>query len=273
MKHNATAVAAFGALLACGETIAPALSFDAPRLRAGVAVIERVASARLLGSLNAVSRSVTVVGSAPHGAAMAWSPGLKQSVRRLTTSAVAAGTALIPVMRASVFGTTFVYDPSVRQYVPDAARRDAPSNGVRFILYDVDPNESPLAGPEIGYADLTDERRSSASVAGVRLEATIAGVSRLAYSFDLTGSLDGARFDVFGFMSDGADRLEFAINTSQQLFGRGGAATLDATLYVPQEDFEVKAKLSGTGGAESGDGHVDLTIRSRVDEVRLAARS
>ncbi|MGH7713220.1 MAG: hypothetical protein ACREOG_18160, partial [Gemmatimonadaceae bacterium] len=180
---------------------------------------------------------------------------------------------LIPVMRSSVLGKTFVWDPSVRKYVPDPGRSGAPSNGVRFILYDVDPNENPLAGQEIGYADLTDERRSSSSVAGIRLEVVTGGATRLAYSFDLTGSVESAQFDVFGYLTDGSDRLDFSIKTSQQLFGRGGKATLEARLYIVQEDFEVTAKVMGTAGEEYGDGEVDLTIRSKLDEIVLDAET
>jgi hypothetical protein len=113
----------------------------------------------------------------------------------------------------------------------------------------------------------------SGTTAGLRLEVVIGGVTRLAYSFDITGSLPSAQFSVAGYITDGADRLEFSIKTSQQLFGRGGPATLEANLYVPQEDFEVRAKVSGTAGDEHGDGSVDLTIRSRYDDIIVEAET
>ncbi|MGQ0642873.1 MAG: hypothetical protein ACT4P6_19175 [Gemmatimonadaceae bacterium] len=259
---------------ACSEGVGPNdRSFDAQNVKAGLAVIERVASAKVLASLHAVSRSVSDVGAATPLSSTSWSPALEQVVLKLSTSAAQAGTALIPVMRSSVLGKTFVWDPSVRKYVPDPARTGAPANGVRFILYDVDPNENPLAGAEIGYADLTDERRSAAATAGVRLEVVTGGVTRLAYSFDLTGSLEKAQFDVFGYITDGSDRLDFSIKTSQQLFGRGGKATLDAKLFVAQEDVEVTAKIAGIAGEENGDGEIDLTIRSKLDEIVVDAET
>ena len=130
-----------------------------------------------------------------------------------------------------------------------------------------------FSGAEIGYADLTDERRSSGSSAGIRLEVVIGGETRLAYSFDLTGSVDRAQFDVFGYIRDGGDRLDFSIKTSQQLFARGGKATLEAKLFVAQEDLEVTAKVSGTAGEENGDSTVDLTIRSKLDEIVVDAET
>lgn len=146
---------------------------------------------------------------------------------------------------------------------------------MRFILYDVDPNEDPLAGKEIGYADLTDERRTSSTTAGVQLRVVTGGVTRLQYSFDITGSLQSAQIDVAGYITDGSDRLDFTIKTTQQLFARGGPATLEARLYVPQEDFEVRAKVSGIAGEEGGggDGSVDLTIRSRYDDIIVEAET
>lgn len=274
LDRSIIALSALAALAACSDGTGPnERRFDAQQMREGVRAVEGAASSRALGSLQAVARSVGVVGASAASQKMGWSDGLETAARKLTTAAIDAGTALIPVMRASVLGTTFVYDPSVRKYVPDPARSGAPSNGVRFILYDVDPNENPLVGNEIGYADLTDERRSSASSAGIRLEAVIGGVTKLAYSFDLSGSVQAAQFDVFGYIADGGDRLDFSIKTSQQLFGRGGKATLEAKLYVAQEDFEVTAKAEGVAGEESGDGKVDLTIRSKLDEVAVDAET
>lgn len=267
-------LAGLTAAAACSDGTGPNdARFDARRVQAGVSAIERAAASRVLGSLQAVGRSVGDVGASAAPGSVSWSPGLESAVRKLSTAAVDAGTALIPVMRPSVLGKTFVYDPSVRKYVPDPGRTGAPSNGVRFILYDVDPNENPLAGQEIGHADLTDERRSSAATAGIRLEVVTGGVTRLAYSFDLTGSLQSAQFDVFGYITDGSDRIDFSIKTSQQLFGRAGRATLEAKLTVAQEDFEVTAKVAGTAGEANGDGEVDLTIRSKLDEIIVDAET
>ena len=270
-------IIALGALItltACGDGTGPnERRFDAKNVRAGVSAIEGITSSKALASMQAVARSMGVAGTSSIAQKIGSGSGLDVVTHKLTTAAVDAGTALIPVMRSSVLGTTFVYDPSVRKYVPDPARSGAPSNGVRFILYEVDPNEDPLTIKEIGYADLTDERRSSSSSAGVRLEAVVGGVTKLAYSFDLTGSVQAAQFDVFGYIADGGDRLDFSIKTSQQLFGRGGKATLEAKLVVSQEDFEVTANAEGVAGEDNADGKIDLTIRSKLDEIAVNAET
>lgn len=274
LNRSILAVIPLAVLAACSDGTGPNEShFDARRIRAGVSAVEGAAASRALHSLQAVTGSVGIVGQTVVSQKIGTGDRLGAATRKIATAAIGAGTALIPVMRSNVLGKTFVYDPSVRKYVPDPARTDAPSNGVRFILYDVDPNENPLPSNEIGYADLTDERRSSANSAGIRLEAVIGGVTKLAYSFDLSGSVQTAQFHVFGYIADGGDKLDFSINTTQQLFGRGGKATLEAKLYVAQDDFEVTANAAGIAGEENGDGKVDLTIRSKLDEVAVAAET
>lgn len=112
------ALALLGIAAACAEGTGPNVgNIDAQRVKQGIAVVERVAASKLLGSLHAVGRAANDVGAAQ--SAMGWSPGLENAVRKLSTAAVSSGTALIPVMRSSVLGTTFIYDPAARKYVPD----------------------------------------------------------------------------------------------------------------------------------------------------------
>lgn len=264
-----------GLLAGCSDSTATRPGrFDAPRVDAGIAAVQRVAASPILGSLQVVGRFAGGVGApAATVGAGRWDSGLGNAARRLATATTDAGAALIPVMRPSVLGKTFVYDAGSRTYVPDAARAGAPPNGVRFILYETAANGDPIPTREVGFADLTDERRSSPTTAGVRLVVVSGGVTYLSYSFDLTGSVDAAKFDVQGFLSDGTERIEFSIGTSQQLFGQGGTATLDATLTVPEHDVVITAKAVGTAGESNGDGQIDLTIRSGSDAIVVAAQT
>jgi len=247
--------------------------FNAARVEAGVAAVERAAASPVLGSLQAVARVTGDVSASRRTVGGAqWDSAVSDAVRRIAAVTTDAGAALIPVMRPSVLGRTFVYDPATRTYVPDGARTGAPPNGVRFVLYET-ANGDPIPGREVGYADLTDERRSSATAAGIRLVVVSRGVTHLDYSFDLAGSLDAATFEVRGFLSDGTERIDFTVTTAHQLFGRGGAATLDATLAVPRHGFTVTAKAEGVAGESNGDGEIDLTIASGADRIEVEART
>lgn len=248
--------------------------FNAARVEAGVAAVERAAASPVLGSLQAVARVVGDVNASRMTVGGAeWDSAVSDAVRRIAAVTTDAGAALIPVMRPSVLGRTFVYDPATRTYVPDGARTGAPPNGVRFVLYETAANDDPIPGREVGYADLTDERRSAATTAGIRLVVVSRGVTHLDYSFDLAGSLDAATFEVRGFLSDGTERIDFTVTTAHQLFGRGGAATVDATLAVPRHDFTVTAKAEGMAGESNGDGEIDLTIASGADRIEVEAQT
>ena len=274
--RGASVLALMGAsAVACSDsTAARAGRFNATRVEAGVVAVERAAASPVLRSLAVVTRDAAGIGATRAAAGTAqWGSGLEDAVRRFAATTTDAAAALIPVMHASVLGKTFVYDPATRTYVPDASRTGAPPNGVRFILYETTATGDPIPASEIGYADLTDEQRASASTAGIRLIVVSGGVTLLSYSFDLTGSLEAATFDVRGFLSDGTERLEFSIRTSQQLFGQGGTATLDATLTVPQHDFVVTAKVQGAAGESNGDGQIELTIQSDADEIAVEAQT
>jgi hypothetical protein len=273
---NARVVASMGLgiLAACSDSNGPQVGeFNTARVEAGISTVQRVAAAPVLGSLTVTGRvaggfaSTSLVGDASD-----WT-GLETAVQRVASATAGAGAALIPVMQSSVLGKTFVYDASTRKYVPDASRTGAPTNGVRFVLYETGGTGEPVSGREIGYAELTDERRTSPTTAGVRLVVVSGGITHLDYAFDLTGSLDAASFVVQGFLSDGTDRVNFSIRTSSQMFGRGGDASVDATLTVPRHDFTVTAKARGLAGESNGDGTIDLTVRSGGDEIVVEAQT
>jgi hypothetical protein len=267
---RALAFVGLTSLAACSDSNAPEPgTFNPARVEAGAAAVERAAASPVLGSLQAVARVAGDVSAAP---TTGTSSGLENAVQRLS-AATNAGAALVPIMRESVLGKTFTYNATSRTYAPEASRTGAPSNGVRFVLYETASNGDPIPGREIGYADLTDERRASPSTAGIRLVVVTAGITRLDYSFDLSGSLQLAAFEVRGFLSDGTERVDFTISTNSQLFGRGGTATFDATLSVPSHDFVVKAKAEGIAGETNGDGKIDLTIQSGADELIVEAET
>lgn len=264
------ALALLAMLGACQDSTAPATgAFNANRVVAGVAAVEKVAASTALGSLQQVTR---FGGDAALNAARlapdAWSPGLAGAVSRISGSAVDAGTFLIPVMRASALGKVFTYDATLKRYVA-STRTGAPANGVRFVLYEEGANSEPIPAREIGYADLTDEKRATAGVAGIKLVVVIDGVTRLSYAFDVSVPGGAPNFSVQGFVVDGEDRLNFTINASSALLG-GGAATVKATLEAPRQGFEVQATLKGTPN-DRRNGDIDLVITSASDELVVDA--
>lgn len=248
-------------------------AFDAARVEAGIRAVDRVASAPVLQAFKGLDRHVGGVASVPGGAAAAAGAArFIGAVRAVAGLVVPTGAALVPVIRTSVLGSTYVYDPAGDRYVADPARGGAPANGVRFILYETDPaTGKPSRAREVGHADLRDTRASAENALGLSLEVVAGGVTHLQYAFDLSGSIGSATFLVRGTMTDGTDRVDFDITATGQLFGRGGPATVEGRIAVPGHDFEVTTRLVGTAGESGGDGRLDLTVRSGADRIEVRA--
>jgi hypothetical protein len=274
LRGIAGLVVALG-LGACGDESGPANDgqFDAARIQQNLATMERVAGTPAVASFKMLGQLMGSLNSAP---AITGTPVAGTSAERLTSLirriaglvGPGSGAQLVPVIRSSVLGTTFAYDPAVGQYVADPARTGAPANGVRFVLYDIDPvTHRPDVGAEIGYAVLTDENASSESQLGLRFRVIAHEITYLDYSFVLSGTVVSPTLAVNGFLSDGTDRLEFELTITGPLIGNGGPVRLDAQLEIPTKDFRVTATVEGTAGESSGDGQVHLTVNSGADEI------
>lgn len=117
-----------------------------------------------------------------------------------------------PIFPSNFLGKSFEWDESLERYAI-TERAGAPANGIRFVLYAVDPFTDRPATPlvEVGFLDLTDEGGAAATRLGVLAET--GGVVRLDYavsaSYALLGSSIQATATGEGFLSDGTRRLDF----------------------------------------------------------------
>ncbi|HEY6156343.1 MAG TPA: hypothetical protein VIV88_02770 [Gemmatimonadales bacterium] len=141
--------------------------------------------------------------------------------RRLQAFRLAAGT-LGSGISASVIppqflGQTFVWDDATHQYVVGA---DAgPTNGVRIILYALDPLTGTVAEPAnaVGFVDLLDESTTSPAVNKLHVivqGGTPASPGVTYADYTVSGSVTGNPATAFnasaiGFVSDGTHSLAF----------------------------------------------------------------
>lgn len=134
--------------------------------------------------------------------------------QRLRTQASLKMASAIP---AELLGETFEYDPETGEYAP-GNRTGAPNNGVRFVLYAIDPLQGTPVVPlvEVGRADLTRTGSSTSAVARVQVVSG-AAVTVLDYQASVEGSATSPRIEVEGFARNGDDRLDFELATSFSL--------------------------------------------------------
>ena len=175
------------------------------------------------------------------------------------------------VLRADVLGMVFVYDPVSRRYVPAPAREGAPANGVRFILYALNPvTREPLPDVEVGHADLLDLGAAHPAVISLRLLVVSGGVTYLDYRVTLAGTEQMGALSAAGAVTDGTTRLDFRIEARGSTGAGGRVAEVAFEFHAPSRDFAVAGNVSNDSDP-GGDSHrVALVIHSGGTTIRYA---
>ncbi len=192
--------------------------------------------------------------------------------RRLTAPATSPVASRAPIISDLHRGKTFVYEPATDDYVVDPDRTGAPATGVRFIIYAVDGTGTPIAGEEIGYADLIDEGDNSARDIVLRLTVVENGTTVLDYRTSVDTNADRGTLTVDGFLRGDGNRLDFSIEATGS--ESGGRSTLDVSfeMRVDARDFRITGSVRGIEEGSEGEGDIEVTVRHRDQSLRVDVR-
>lgn len=273
------------AIAACGDVGPAGLTqqgFDAPALNANLQALDHVLQGGLWESFRALGPQFTAGGSvAALGAALAEATTPEASVDaaraaalRLARGLLAAGKSptLVPRLPLEIRGTTFVLDPATLQYVPDPERAGAPANGVRFILYAVNPvTHGPVLDLEVGYADLTDEGDSLPDRIALRLRVVSGGVAYLDYMVTAGGSETVGSLTAAGFTTDGIRRIEFRVGVSAADDGDAAAVQVQFEIAMPDRAFHATATVRNVDAASGAFGEVALEVMLGETQIIFTA--
>ena len=143
-------------------------------------------------------------------------------------SAAAPSFAVLP---AEALGAVYEWDPGTQRYVKGAG--SGPVNGVRFVLYAVNPLTRLPTEPlnPVGYADFLDESTGSTN----HLRVVVVGNDDVTYANYLvsgTSSTTSASASASGFITNGTRRLDF----TAQLAADNSEITLDYALDLSEPD-------------------------------------
>jgi hypothetical protein len=178
----------------------------------------------------------------------------------------------VPLISEGARGKTFIYSAAADQYVVDPARTGAPNNGVRFILYAVDPaTGKPNPARETGRADLIDLGNTGNDHVQLRLVAVSDGRTFLDYSLVVDPRDGGGSIGVEGFLADAENRLDFDIDVDGRTENGRGRVDVDFHLAIEGRDFRVDGSVRGAEGEDSNEGDLDLVARHRDESVRVTA--
>lgn len=281
LSRGAVAIAALG-LVACDSNMPT--TFDPAATAADVNAMNGVFEAPISQSFAFASASMDDA----TGSAAAASVGLVRSgmspraqdgaryVARLRsllapepTVAFSASSAGIP---PEAQGKTFVYSTTEGRYVV-SAEPGAPSDGVRFVLYAVDPVTQAIVEPlnEIGYADITENEGNSSYEA--RVIVVSGSTTYLDYEVNMSATSSGGEIDVQGFVSDGSERANFNVETRidiTDLFA--GESSLNYSIDVPSRSLSFDADMTVAVNGDTGNTDVtlELTFNGPNGRVDLA---
>ncbi len=171
-------------------------------------------------------------------------------LQRQRRTGFSASVAAVP---AEVAGKTFVYDPGTGGYV-QSDRTGAPGNGVRFIIYAVNPVTWAPAEPltETGHVDLID--LSAGSTQAARVLVVSGGITYVDYTASATTTETSGRVSVIGVVTDGTIQANINLRST---FSFTEGLTLTYSLDLPQRDVSIDLTMNES---ESGTTVVNLTM-------------
>ncbi|HET6836976.1 MAG TPA: hypothetical protein VFH24_02975 [Gemmatimonadales bacterium] len=182
-----------------------------------------------------------------------------------TSSSTHPGQALAAVP-PEVAGKTFIYDPVTGSYAA-STRTGAPSNGVRFILYAVDPVSYMPVEPltETGHVDLTD--LSAGSTQAARVVVVSGGTTYIDYTVSASSTATTGRVSVNGMVTDGA--IQATVNLLSTVTYTGGL-TLTYALDVPQRDVSIDLTITASNISQpTGTIMINLLMRGPNGTVAM----
>ncbi len=290
-----SAVAALAiAAAACTEGTAPTLS-NPQQLDSDLQAVDAVFQSPVFLSFSAVSESLGTAAAslAPAGALLRAtrpaappapgqpytdSPRRVQALRYLTTAmSPAATTGVIP---DTLWGKTYGWDPATHHYVEDPGQFDANRQGVRFILYAVNPItkqiiENPLI--PVGYVDLLDESSGSTNQLHVIVVGTISNPSVTYADYTISATVTGdppTAFDASanGFVSDGPHTLTFNASfaiTNANTDNPDASLSVDLTLNNPAFSVHLVESIT-TPDANNATLSMNLSVTHGGETVALS---
>lgn len=165
-------------------------------------------------------------------------------------------------------GTTYEWNEATDQYEA-TARTGAPSNGIRFILYAVNPANGQIVEPvtEVGNVDVIDQ--SSATTDAVRFLVVSGGTTYFDYGVQFTETATGGTVGVDGFVSNGTTRVNHDITITASS-ANNGTLNGDFELDVPARGFSLDYTLDAVNAdTQNPTLTYDLTARGENGRIGL----
>lgn len=265
LRKFGSGVLILAAAAACGDSTGPE-DFDPvetqQKAELVLAAFENPAFVSLAALQNLSFGGPLLSATVPMAPSELTTPALGSRLRAFLGALPSFGTASsLAIFPADLLGATFVWNQGQGGYAEDPNATGAPSNGVRVLLYTVNPITRQPVMPldPRGYLDITDE--STAAVDALHLVAVWEDVTHLDYVASATTSAaaESVTLSADGYVSNGSDQVDFALSFT----GTESSATVD---YQITHD---EATISLTGSISAAGGDVTLSVSDGENTVAL----
>ncbi len=253
--------------------------FNPTSSAADLQVVEDAFDTPVFASLGSMSGNFSRIQGAPALASVLSDAGwdlvtageswqLKAAGERVTAALYSAAAAEVVLIPDGFRGRTYDYHPEEGYYY-DEARTGAPANGMRFILYEVNPVTHEPGATEIGYVDLLDE---STDLAGVARIVVVSGDTQfINYTVSAAALVGSITFAVDGFVSDGTDIVNVNLTTSFASTFATQTVNFTYRIDIPSRDFTMSATMvmEFSGETEQGTVTVDVQFQQSSHSVQI----
>lgn len=266
----ATAIALGG----CGDAAAPG-DFDPVRANeAALEVLGPFDGNPAIEAMGLLTTAMPDFGSAPAALAMPAMPApdglaIPENFRLLTKVApFLSPTQPAVLFPADLLGKTLVYNATTGKYEVAPDSTGAPANGIRIILYAVDPIFHQPVEPltQVGRLELTDEGTPAADRLGAI--AVVNGITYLEYLASAVVTTTSLTFTAEGYLSDGTTRVDFSLShTWSQVDGFHLSYVID----VPSRD--VGLTVAANLDPQSETATFELTVHDGGSSVVMSVQA
>jgi hypothetical protein len=277
LRSFAALVASAALVAACGEGETLPTTIDPVEMEADIAALEAGFSApatdAFAGVGYAIDNAILAAGGATAQSALLRMPAemviegpaapavrFRDHLLKVSTDDIAHA---IPL---SALGKTFVYNLTTEQYEVSGLT-GAPANGVRFLLYALEPGTGIVASPlvQVGWVDITRTGTTTSLTGRIEVYA-VGGTKVMDYSATVTNPNTAPTFSVTGFAGTGVNRVDFQLTTGISLLSGSVTVTWQTDVAFRNARSRVQLAISGD---ENPTTTIGALLRAGVRKVEI----
>ena len=269
---------------ACSENLGPGTITNPTTTEAALASVDSAFAAPAAVSFGALGQFITPTGLAAAGAAVSATaprfPAAGQNAPAFAADRIGDLRALAslspsgaqgPIIPDTLYGSVFTWDSAAGHYVRTPT--GGPANGVRFILYAVNPITHEIAYPlnPVGYVDLLDESTVSSLKLHIQVKGNDGTPTYIDYLVTVTPGAGHVTATVSGSLSNGAagdanKTLTFDISATLTLT----SADVNASFALNNPAVTIQLHLTSERTIEGQETvTIDFTITHPGESIRL----